>query len=338
MSVLCVLLAAGAAPPPPAADERRQVQVVCPVDGAKFTAVEVVLTNQWGGVDADFCPHAFKTTPLEFYVWLCPSCGFAGRKVDFSARLTEEQKKALREGLRPAEPIPKGARQADVPGHVKYDLMAQAAKILGAPPEDVGRAYLHAAWSCRQQGAVELDGLEEWESLRAGYGLQQTPLQLGKKNRSEFDLETARRVRKDVEEKRHERGVNRLLARYLLAYLYRKHGENADAERWLDELDAMKGSNSVVDGAAARMRASIVLERAYQAKAIEAYTEVLRPGPAGRRGAAETAYLLGELLRRTGRPGEAAEWYRKAVEWGASEALKELILRQKALVEKSPSR
>ena len=41
-----------------AADERRTVPVVCPLDGTAFTAIEIVVTNQWGGIDADFCPHA----------------------------------------------------------------------------------------------------------------------------------------------------------------------------------------------------------------------------------------------------------------------------------------
>jgi len=274
----------------PAADEKRQVPVVCPVDGTKFTATEIVLSNQWGGLDADFCPHAFKTTPLEFYVWVCPACGFAGRKKDFGARLSEEEKRALGGGaLKPCEPIRKGARQSEIPGHVKYDLLAQAARLRGAPPEEAGRAWLHAAWSCRQQGAIELDGFEEWETLKSEYGLLQTPMQLGKKNRTDFELEAARRIEKDAEAKKYERGINRTLARYLAAFLHRKHGENAAAERWLGEVEALKGENSVVDEAAGRVRASIAREREYQKKAIEAYSEASRRGLPDRKTAAEVA-------------------------------------------------
>jgi tetratricopeptide (TPR) repeat protein len=316
-------------------DEKKPVPAVCPVDGTKFTGIEIAVTNQWGGLDADFCPHAFKTTPLEFYVWTCPSCGFTGRKKDFGAKFTDEEKQALRAGLKPGEPIRKGAKQAEIPGHVKYDLLAQAARIRGGPPEERGRAWLHAAWSCRQQGAVDLDDFDEWESLRADYGLQQTPMQLGKRNRTEFDLEVARKLAKDVEGRKYERGVNRILARYLLAHLYRKHGENADAERWLRELETLKGENSVVDDAAGRMRASIAREREFQKKAVEAYSEALQKGPAEPKAAPEIAYLVGELHRRTGDPQAAAEAYRKAIEGpGSSPALKDLALRQKALVEK----
>jgi len=298
------------------------------------------VTNQWGGLDADFCPHAFKTTPLEFYVWVCPACGFAGRKKDFEAKLPAEEKAALAAGLKPCEPIRKGARQAEIPGHVKYDLLAQAARIRGAPPEEAGRACLHASWSCRQQGAVDLDDFEEWEALRANYGLQQTPMQLGTdrdkkpRNRTEFELAAAARIEKDVEAKRYERGVQRLLSRYLLAHLYRKHGENADAERWLKDVAALKGENSVVDAAAARMRASIDREREYQRKAAEAYSEAARKAPPGARSGAEFAYILGEIHRRLGDPQAASEWFQKAIDGSASEALKELARRQKAIVGK----
>jgi hypothetical protein len=307
-------------------DERKAVDVVCPVDGTKFQALEV-RSNHWGGRDADFCPHAFKTTPLEFWVWACPGCGYAGLKADFDAPLDAEGKKKLRDGLKPLAEIPKGAKQEKIPGHVKYDLWAQAAKLRGAPAADVGRAYLHASWSARQQGAVALDGFDEWESLYKSYQLDQTPMQFGpSKNRTEFDLEVARKVEKDVAARRYPAGVNRLLSRYLAAYLFRKHGENAEAERWLGDLEALKGENSVVDDAAARMRASIALEREFQRKALEVY-QGLPSSP-------NFAYVTGELLRRLGDRKAAAESYQKVLDAGPSEPLRKLAAEQKAKVEK----
>lgn len=306
-----------------ASDDKKSVPVVCPVDGAKFTAIEIIHTNQLGGRDYDFCPHAFKTTPLEFYVWVCPSCSFAGLKKDFAAPLSDDEKKALREGLKPLEPIRKGARQADIPGHVKYDLLAQVLQFRKAKPDEVARAWLHASWVCRQRGAVYLDGFDEWEALRDGYSLNQEPIKLAKKNRTDFELEVARKIEKEIGEKRHARGVNRILARYLLAYLHRKHGENPDAERWLAELDGLKGENSVVDDAAARMRASIALERGFQKKAIEIYAA--SPDPTG-----EIAYVLGELCRRTGDSASASTWYKKAIDTSPSDALKKLASDQSA--------
>lgn len=307
-------------------DERKTVEVVCPVDGHKFQALEV-RSNRWGGVDSDFCPHALKTTPLELYAWVCPGCRFAGLKADFEAAVSEEHRKALLDGLKPMAEIAKGARQERIPGHVKYDLMAQAAKLRGAPAAHVGRAYLNASWSARQQGAVFLDGFDEWEALYKTYQLDQEPIKIGMaKNRTDFDLDIVRKVEKDVQAKRYPKGVQRILAPYLAAYLHRKHGENSEAERWLAEVDAFKGENSVVDDAAARMRSSIALERAFQRKALEAY-EPLATAP-------DVAYLMGELNRRLGERKAAAEWYQKALAAGPSEGLKKLIADQKAKAEK----
>ena len=136
-------------------DERKEVDAVCPLEGTKFKAYEVVATNPWGGRDYDNCPHALKTTPLEYWVWVCPTCHFAGRKKDFDAKLSDEEKRALSSQLKPAIAIPKGAKQTDIPGHVKFDLLAQVAQIRKAPVENAAVAWLGASWSARQQGAAD---------------------------------------------------------------------------------------------------------------------------------------------------------------------------------------
>jgi hypothetical protein len=324
-------------------DEKKQVAVTCPVDGNKFSAVEVLFTNQWGGKDADGCPHAFKTTPLESAVWVCPSCGYAARPKEFERKLGEEDRRALAGGLKPGEAIKKGAKQADIPGHVKFDLLAQVAVLRKLGPVDVGRAWLNAAWSCRQQGAVYLDDFEEWETLRTSYGLNQTPMQLGtegkgkdkrSRNRTDFELEAARRIEKDVEAKKHEGGANKILARYLAAYLYRRHGETFEAEKWLASLAPFKGENSVVDEAADRVRASIPREREYLKKALEVYVPAVEGGSLEKPVVPEVSYICGEIQRRLGDRPVASTWYQKAIDAGASDALKELATRQKALADK----
>jgi hypothetical protein len=316
-------------------DEKKEVDVVCPVDGTKFKAFEVVVSNHWGGRDMDFCPHAYKSTPLEYWVWVCPRCSFAGRKKDFDLKLTDDEKKALAAELKPAIEIKKAAKQTDIPGHVKYDLLAQVARIRKLAAEQQGVAWLHAAWSCRQQGAVDFADFVEWDKLEESYGLQQTPMQLGfKKNRTEFELDAAKKVEKDIDAKKYERGVNRLLARYLAAFLFRKHGENAEASHWLIEVEKLKGENSIVDDAAAKMHASIELERAYQKKAIDVFAEVVNGGKLEKHAAWEITYQLGELFRRTGNATSAASWYRTAVENAPTDDLKKLATDQKAKVEK----
>jgi uncharacterized protein (DUF2225 family) len=316
-------------------DIHKQVKVTCPVDGTKFEAIEITATNQWGGRDADGCSHAFNTTPLESYVWVCPSCKFAGRKKDFDASIPDADKKALLEGLKPLAEIKKDAKQAQIPGHVKYDLLAQVAQIRKAPPEELGRAWLHAAWSCRQQGAIYLADFEEWEALRDRYNLNQKPMAYGlTKNRTELELEVARKLEKEIEARQYEKGPNRILARYLAAYLFRKHGENAQGERWLVELGKLKGENSIVDDAAATARASLPMERDFQKRALETYRAAYEAGGFDKKVAPEVAYLLGELSRRLGDLKAAATWFQKSIDTTDSEPLKKLAGAQKALAEK----
>lgn len=325
--LLCALIGAS--------DVGKQVAVVCPVDGTKFTATEVTATNQWGGRDADGCAHAFNTTPLESLVWVCPVCKFAGRKKDFEGTIAEADRKSLLDGLRPLQDIRKDAKQNQIPGHVKFDLLAQVAQIRKAPPEEVGRAWLYAAWSCRQQGAVYLGDFEEWEALRDRYTLNQKPMAFGlAKNRTDFELDAAAKIAAAIDNKQFERGPNRVLARYLAAYLFRKHGENAAAERWLAELEKVKGENSIVDDAAAKARASIPMEREFQKKALELYKSAYEAKTLAPSVAPEVAYLMGELSRRLGDAKAAVAWYQKSIDTTDSDPLKKLAAVQKALADK----
>ena len=315
-----------------ASDVQKQVKATCPVDGTKFDATEITGTNHWGGRDADGCAHAFNTTPLESWIWVCPGCKFAGRKKEFEATIPDADKKALLDGLKPLVEIKKDAKQAAIPGHVKYDLMAQVAQIRKSPVEESGRAWLSASWSCRQQGSPYLADFDEWESLRDRYNLNQKPISFGlNKNRTEFELEVAKRLEKDLDGKQFERGPNRILARYLAAYLWRKHGELPAAERWIAELEKLKGENSVVDDAVTKMKASLPLEREFQKKAFEAYKGAYDAGTVERKLAPEVAYLLGELARRQGDRKDAASWFTKCIESTENEALKKLAVAQKAL-------
>lgn len=331
MSTLAWLLAALLG----ASDVQKQVKVLCPVDGTKFEAAEITGTNHWGGRDADGCAHAFNTTPLESWVWVCPGCKFAGRKKDFEGTVSEADKQALLAGLRPLAEIRKDAKQGQIPGYVKYDLLAQVAQLRKAPAEESGRAWLSASWSCRQQGAVYLVDFDEWESLRDRYSLNQKPIALGlAKNRTDFELEAVRKIEKDIEGKQYEKGPNRILARYLAEYLWRKHGENAAAERWLGELDKLKGENSIVDDAVAKSRALLPPERDFQKKAFEAYRSAYEGGSIDKKVAPEVAYLLGELSRRLGETKQALTWYQKCLETTDSDPLKKLAAAQKASAEK----
>jgi len=316
-------------------DVQKQVKVTCPVDGAKFEATLIDGTNHWGGRDSDGCVHAFNTTPLESWVWVCPACKFAGRKKDFEGMIPDGEKKALIDGLRPLVEIKKDAKQNQIPGYVKYELVAQVAQIRKAPVEEAGRAWLSASWSCRQQGAVYLVDFDEWETLRDRYNLNQKPIAYGlTKNRTDLELDAVKKLEKDIGANQYQKGPNRILARYLAEYLWRKHGENQAAERWLSELEKLKGENSIVDDAVAKSRALLPVEREFQKKALESYRAAYDGGTIDKKVAPEVAYLLAELSRRLGEKKDAATWYQKCIDTTDSDVLKKLAAAQKTLSDK----
>jgi hypothetical protein len=154
------------------------------------------------------------------------------------------------------------------------------------------------------------------------------------KNRTDFELDVARKIEKEIDAKQYERGPNRILARYLVSYLYRKHGETGPAERWLSEIEKLKGENSIVDDAAAKSRMLLPMERDFLKKALDTYKSAYEGEKLDKKVAPEVAYLLGELSRRTGDPKAASTWYQKAIDTTDSDPLKKLAQSQKLLAEK----
>ena len=78
------------------------------------------------------------------------------------------------------------------------------------------------------------------------------------------------------------------------------------------------------------MRPSIDLERSYQKRAIDAYVDAIDSKKLGKRAAAETAYVIGELFRRRGEADSASSWYQTAIESAESDDLKKRAADQKA--------
>ena len=317
-------------------DEVKKVDVVCPIDGTKFTAGEVVRTDAslgWGGVDTDFCRHAYRTLPMEHYVWTCPTCWFSGSKAHFDPKSPPpaELKKKVKGALKPEAPIAAGAKQDQIPGWVKYDLFAQVETLRGASMLDIARRHLNAAWAARQAGAVRLDDYDDWVDAAKSAGLDKAPLDLGKKNRSEEDLAACRRLEKEIAAGRHT-GTALHLRRYVLAVTFRRRGENVDALKWLDEIDKSKGENSVIDDAAKKVRDSIAVERAQQKKAAALYAKAVEDPAFDASTKAECCYMLGEIARRHGETKDAAAWYAKAIATATDDALKKRAEAQNALL------
>ena len=315
-------------------DTLRKVDVVCPIDGTRFAATEVVSTDAslgWGGVDTDACRHAFRTLPMEHYVWTCPSCWYSGSKEDFDPkkRPADDFKRKIKGALKPAIPMAAGSKQDQIPGWVKYDLFAQVEAIKGSSTIDVAWRHLNAAWAARQSGAVRLDDYDDWLEASKSAGLERTPLELKSKNRSEEDLAACRGLEKELGK---HKGTALLVRQYLLAMTYRRRGENVDALRWLDEVDKSKGENSIIDDAAKKVRESISVERAQQKKAAALYAKAGEDPAVDISSKAKCFYMLGEIARRHGENADASAWYAKCISTAADEALKKLAAAQKALL------
>lgn len=325
-----------------APDETRVVEVTCPVDGARFKAEILTRTNAWGGIDRDFCRHAFNSIPMDTMVWTCPGCHYSGLQEHFTVKdeapvtLEKEVARKIREGLKPARKLPAKFAQADVPTWVRFDLMAQGLTLQGRGGRDVGNAYLYASWIVRQHGAPALEHFDEYEQLVARYELDKLPLDLGAakvRNRTDFELARAAKIRRDVEAGGFA-GVQQLLARYLAARTFRRHGENAEALALVEIMKPDLPGNSVVRDAVAVLTDSIDQERAFQRKAAAEFERALKENTGlkpEQRG--ELLYQLGELNRRLGQAAPAADHYRKAIaQEGIAPAVRTMAEEQLKLV------
>jgi uncharacterized protein (DUF2225 family) len=309
------------------------VDVVCPVDGTKFKAVQVGFHPAWGGIDRDFCSHTLRDVPLELKVWVCPTCYYAGFKENFD-KLPGDVVQKLKGNLKPLTEIAKNADQKKIPGATKFDLQAQVLALRGESEEDIGKAYLYASWVVRGHGAVFPYGFEEFEELYKRQGLEKNPMDMKDQNKTELDLRVAAKMEKELESKP-PKGLSLILNRYLVLYLYRHHGEHAKALKWIEVLESAKGENSVIDQAVQTAKQSIEEERSFQKKAAEHFKKAVDSGKLAPKAQAETEYILGELSRRIGDKEAAAQWFQKVIDRGGAD-LKDLIKiakEQKALLD-----
>lgn len=333
-------------------DDEKPVDVTCPVDGHKFKAVYIAMSNGWGGTDTDFCRHAYNTRPLALRCWTCPQCKFSGLPADFgveikrvkdkddefvykTVEIAADLKEKLKADLKPAKAVGKSTPQRDIPGWIKYDLLAQTYAISGKRHLDIGNAYIYAAWDHRQAGFTYLDNFEEFIDLWNKYKLDVKPLDLNNQkitNRMEYETAKAKLIKDDIAGKKYK-GVNLLLTRYIAATLHRKHGENDEALALIDAMgDDLKG-NSVVEAAVKKMKQTIEDERAYQKKALAEFElaaekDGLKPAELG-----DVHYMCGEIARRLGDKEKARAAFQKAADLdGALKTTKELATRQLELV------
>lgn len=283
----------------------KTVDVTCPIDGTKFKATQVSPRPAFGGIDRDFCQHAACKCPLELQVWVCPTCYFAGTEKDYA----DKSKPDLKGKLKPCEDF-KGA----MPGHVKFDLLAQVRKLKGNGRDAIGTAYLWAAWTARHRGELEdrVEDFEEFAALRRAYGFEKKPLDLGKENRTDYELRIIQKVEQDLAANKYKE-PQLSLAKYLCALTYRRHGELEAAGKWIDDLIKNKGSNSIIDEEIEKMARTIEIEKPFLRKALEEFKAHLEQEK-DKAKVCQYAYMAGELHRRLGEKKEAEAMYTRAID------------------------
>lgn len=302
------------------------VRVRCPVDDDhQFPAREPAQLLAMCGVDYDTCIHAQALDAAGRRVYTCPRCYFTGEPDEFIAPrhnrpeqpMPIEQLERLRAAPRtPAAPIAANARQDQIPGWVKFDLWAQSLSQRGVNRGLVAKAFLFAAWEFRRAGAPLIEDIDEFDALWDRYEAGLTYLDLrGRRvtNVTDHNLERARTIEADVAAGTLA-GIDATLGLYLAAFLYRRHGENADALRIADALAPAAEENTFLGGALAGLRASIGHEREWQRRALGELQAAAddRSTPARDRG--DVAYLAGETCRRIGEFAAARAWYQRVID------------------------
>lgn len=328
----------------------KTVEATCPIDGTVFKAILTGPLYALGGMDRDHCPHPGGRPRLQHIVWTCPGCLFTGLKDDFDyvdgkdrmaakTPVSAAQKEKLRGALIPMDKLPEKFDQSKIAGEIKFDLLAQTRSIRGAEPLEIGKAYLQGAWVVRQHAAPSLTDFEEYNELVTKYRLNDLKRVMGQQNRADLDLQEAARIEDDIAKGRNK-GAKDILSRYLVLELYRRHGENAMAAKWVADLQERKGQNSVVDGIVAKIPDTIERERALQRKALDQFLKTVEKPGLSDVDKMKLEYMIAELYRRIDQRDQANEWYDRilAREKKGDEASKEffrIVREQKALAGKN---
>lgn len=184
----------------------RDVRLRCPVCARSFKSREVVSSNGFGGKRTDFQVRAAGEQPTQYLVHLCPICGYAGRTELFAedARPTSAVIERVWSELSPrltAEPVT---------GSEKLEFAAKVALWSGASASELGDLYLRAAWCCVDEGDIEAerffrrhaawsfaDALGEWDGVDS---------------------------------------TERALLTYLVGELWRRIGDDRQANEWYDRV------------------------------------------------------------------------------------------------------
>jgi HEAT repeat protein len=301
----------------------REEEVTCPVCDFTFKAFGVTSTNSFGGQDTDFCVHARGTPPRPYGVWTCPKCYYSNPASKFADVPSEGTAKRILEELKPPWPIKEDMSQKDIPGWVKFGLLATVAQWEGANEADLAGIHLQASWAARLQlqwalaplfKNAQMQGKLAALSERVDRLMQETAEgDPDSTNPRDLEVKAAGALLDEVREgKLPPEEVP--LQEFLAALLYRGRGENPQAVSVLARLKESEGSAPALRAVCRNLLESIDIERRFQRETLGMIEKAMEKGLLKGQDLAVNQYLLGELHRRLGEPEKAVPWYRKAIE------------------------
>ncbi len=289
-------------------------EVSCPVCGQKFRAVVLATIDTSAGVDRDLFARSAGPQPVFYRIATCPRCYYSGYLEDFQADI--RLPKAFRDQvlkspkLDPGMVITPETDQRMIPAEVRYRLAHQCYQWRGMSDESMAWLYLRSSWVSRDLGSV----LPRTDRLQRVMGFVERWLPSDREvpNQVDRELQLVTRLAAELAEGHFTR-YQVPYVRFVLAMIWRRHGENALFESLYppgrDNTDLPERLRSRLE----EVRASIAEERRWQQRALVYFLRALDGREIQPSNQPAAKYLIAELYRRLGQPNRALHYYDRAL-------------------------
>lgn len=317
LAVISALFIAWASVPCFATSSRR-VEAECPVCDNKFSASQLMSSNNFGGYDSDLCPNAVGHSPLMDRIWGCPACNFCSYGDAFKEELTDarkaELKKWLADNIKIDNKGPENRHNA-IPAQTRYEVAARIAEMSKKPALEIGRLWLNAAWTCRHLGLIDVASAatpltetrhDDCKTLFQALDTYSRKIKPSG-NRAGDMLKILAITAAAFDELKIP--DSELVASYLtFARFFRSSGENQQAEKFIAMALASDKSGQIAREVEA-IRFSVKEEARFQAKAAEWLEKGLSPADLQGQEKAQMILTLAETYRRIGKYDQAEKYY-----------------------------
>lgn len=295
-----------------------RLAMVCPVDGNRFEGVGVRRDSSVAGVDRDLYRRSGTFEGVFCLINTCPKCLYSGYVTDFnpSVKVPEEVQRKILSGERLTElaretAIAPGIDQLDIPATLRYALADQVYQWVGKSDEALAWLRLRSAWASREAGSI-LPKDERIDALLSRFS-RMLPAGGGRENQADRELELATRIG-DLLVWSQLAPQDRPLARFIRAFLLRRHGEVLAARGLFKRLQSDESVPEKLKKTIPTILATIDAELKSLAGARDRMMRAVEGKEVAKPNLAAAVYLVAETSRRIGDYEAAIEWYDRARE------------------------